>query len=886
MMITQVPFINREEELTQIEELIGQWGTRRILCIQASGGIGKTRLLQEVRRKQTAKSDSAEHGIIVTEIIDFDDDSFHNPKNLLHKIAEISDEKKFEPYFRVLSELRNMEKADSISERVLRTFLEKHEQAFTDCFRTIRSRVVLFMDTCEAVQGTELWDYLAKIISQIENIFILITGRNAKQVGTFLQEKTQENIRFIALKPLNKEASAKYLTHKQRISQVSLEPELIRNLIILAQGRPILLDLAVEWRLREIPLDWLLENTPEEGVFSEKQIEEFERQLICHIADTQLFTDWLILLMAIIYPLNARMIAELLDMPEHQANTLFEQAEKFVFVKQLPDKRISLHDEMRRMINKYVWTSVDPDGERQRDYLERQIRSLGRRIERVQEEEKTYRYQKDISEELNASMIRESLEQERWELKKRLLDHILPADIDETVKVITDLFDESTRIYRLFFRKSLIERMEQCIRRLSAKHTAERYELKKRLIKYFQDCGEYQKASDLVTEILQEEAILPEQQIDMTIQNANLHIRLGNLEQGIADFKSAASVSKKQDFQKYLIRSLNGLGWAYRNQGHFDRALENYLEAYHLSLDIGEYKQIALLLNNISYIYARKGKFQSALENCRRALELCKDREFRRIMGFAYSTQGEIYIRFEHPKEATESYEKALDIFQKEADSEWVSTVQCGLAAVHLSQEEFDKAEEHLNQAIQNAPENLKHRILYYMSRIHIGRHQLNDARQKLEESRILSRKIGDYFYDYVTFLKLIELAYEFREYGQWKQFNDEHNRLYGSRKSEMDLRLRGSCMLSIANLALCSGEYEEALAVYKKSLMMMVKYEVLWRYSVGEQIRRADKQIRECVRKDLLVKLAKDMILCWKENQALMLNSPESLLIFQEWVA
>jgi len=36
----------------------------------------------------------------------------------------------------------------------------------------------------------------------------------------------------------------------------------------------------------------------------------------------------------------------------------------YVFVKQLPDGRISLHDEMRRMVNEYVWPQVDPDRER------------------------------------------------------------------------------------------------------------------------------------------------------------------------------------------------------------------------------------------------------------------------------------------------------------------------------------------------------------------------------------------------------------------------------------------------------------------------------------------------------------------------------------------
>jgi len=50
-MSAQVPFIDREAELAQIERLISEWGTRRVICVGAHGGIGKTRLLQEIRNR-------------------------------------------------------------------------------------------------------------------------------------------------------------------------------------------------------------------------------------------------------------------------------------------------------------------------------------------------------------------------------------------------------------------------------------------------------------------------------------------------------------------------------------------------------------------------------------------------------------------------------------------------------------------------------------------------------------------------------------------------------------------------------------------------------------------------------------------------------------------
>ena len=51
-MPEQVSFIGRETELARVKQLITKWGTCRVLCVFGDGGIGKTRLLQEVRRRR------------------------------------------------------------------------------------------------------------------------------------------------------------------------------------------------------------------------------------------------------------------------------------------------------------------------------------------------------------------------------------------------------------------------------------------------------------------------------------------------------------------------------------------------------------------------------------------------------------------------------------------------------------------------------------------------------------------------------------------------------------------------------------------------------------------------------------------------------------------
>ncbi len=867
-MVKQVPFINREDELNLINELLEVWGARRVVCINASGGIGKTRLLQELRGQHSEQSGD-DLPLTVTEITDFDDHTFHLPPNLGDKIAKMLDSRIFEPYLRSQQVFREMESA-GISFEGLNRQASEVDQNFVDCFNRIgaKKRVVLYLDTIDALEGKDIWNYLVRIVSRLENILLLIAGRNVEALGNFLQNEIGRDVRIVNLPPLGEQASESYLMQKQKLSHVSLESELNQKLLFLAQGRPILLDLAVEWRTRGIPFDWLAYSTLEEmkslsGELAGKLRQEFEYRLVKHIADTRELTDWLILLMSIIYPLDAETIAELLELHRNESEALFKEALNYAFVKELPDGRISLHDEMRRMVNKHVWPKLDPDGDRQCHYLKRRIRTLDRHIK-----------------ELRLSKEREFLEQTRWILKNKLLNIILLTDVNESVKIFAELFDETTRTYRFSLRKKLIGQMQQIIGQIPSEQA---YEVKSRRVRYLLDTREYEQAKNLVTLILNEKGISHEQHVDMLIQSGNLEIRLGHLKQGISEFINAVQISKMHNLQTGLIRALTARGWAYRNLGDFDQALADYLEAYLLSLKFRDHKSTIELSKNMSYVYARKGKRDPAFNNCDAALKLCQNMGFRREMGATYSTMGRIYTLFDRSADALESFEKALNIFESENDIEWMSIVRCNRIPVFISEGILDKAEEEADWAFDNGAENIKPRIMLYQALIYRDKKETERSRKRLEECKALSLKIGDDFFYCTSFMHLMELSCEFGEFNRWNEFAEETRKLFTSRDSEMYKNIHGSCLRKIGDLAICNNNYDVALNAYKEGFLLIVENEFLWRYTIGRQIRDTEKLIRKYTPK-VLSKLGRDLVEYWRSRQILIEKSPESLLTFQQW--
>jgi tetratricopeptide (TPR) repeat protein len=739
------PYIGREKVLEQIDFAIRKSNKTKVFCIDGDGGIGKTRLLAEIYRRYGATTPSV---LRTLDIIDFDDSSFHIPGNVESHIAQMIGVHQFENYWQKARDFHAIERA-GISPRELSNQRAQVRATFVTDFNnfSVTTRVILLLDTAEKQKTEETWQELINVIGRLSNVLVLIAGRHATSVWANFSDTLGAVVEVINLEPLDYSDSKNYLEQKQKILHINIRPDISEGLLKLAQGHPILLDLAVDWLARDLPQDWISELAtvgPTDHDMSDRT-EKFEKLLVTKFTQIRTAIDRLTLLLSRVYPLDVDGIAELLRISDEDAANLFEEAKSYVFFKELPGGEISLHDEMRRMVTTYVWDQVDPDLQRRAHdsrlatvYLKRKINKLEDKLQQLSRQEEN----SSISNETPVFSRFVELgvtERDGWVLRGQYLEHLLSSSFDEGLDEFNRLIDASPGINA---RDILCNVIDQYFDRIPDR---QKYEVVIRKIKLLTDKGIFDEALSLANL----PTVNPSQKLDVRIKVANAKMRMGKVSQAVADLHEALTLAQTlPDEVRWTSQTLNLLGQAHRTMGKLHDASGYYEQALKLAREhptsITKI-QAAATLNNLAYVWSREGRHRSAFAYCKEALVIREHLGTKFDVGISHSTIGEIYRNWGKYSEALESYNLALQIFEPENSPLWLARVYSQRGAVYRLLNEYALAERDLLRSIQYNIPIEKPAAYHVLGLVHWNRNNdLDAAIEKLKISDQLARATDD----------------------------------------------------------------------------------------------------------------------------------------------
>ncbi len=628
-------FIGRDEEIALFKDMLGNpHSPTWILSLIGPGGQGKTQLLTKFVEIARTRRVAGQEVSVTTTPIDLYWTAHQREIGILISIAyQLKSGDEFAEFQAQVVRHRSLLSQESSPEQLRRSTLEARE-FFLKGYHELseRKRIVLLFDTVE-LAGEALTHFWQDILPQLHrNTLVVIAGRKPVPI----LPETQVIQRKI--KGFSAEQIASYLNEQG----ITTSNDVVARIAELSGGRPILVALVVDWIRDGHAFDELLDYAQS----------DFEKGMVEYVHKMKYPEDQAILVMAYLYRrFNAEILEQVLDLPL-KTSDLMSNLARFTFIKYRSGTKEAmdsclLHDEMRDLINEYVWPAVDPMGEYRRELNEKIIDYYINKIEAASDpleeqdlcvERLYYWFDVDVKGAFSFSS-------ELFEKAYEGGDVSLMASINDVVK---------------HYEKKLLWEMKR--------------ELAFRTAMVLYHRNRYRDATEILEQLIvvDEPGLLEARSFAHLVpiyansprpyMALNYGAKCEALCNSLLEQHEDETEQGKVNQVLYLL--YNNLGYAWRQAlGDLGRAIEYYNKAlYSPGLERKPYL-LARARNNLAFALCRKGRIDEALFLCKSGLQIRLSLKDPEEVGLSYNVMGTIYAAMDRDEDATWAFEKALEQF-------------------------------------------------------------------------------------------------------------------------------------------------------------------------------------------------------------------------------
>lgn len=870
-------FIGREAEISFIEAQIKQTETRVLVFVRGEGGLGKTRLLQEIRKRYVNKDE-----FLTADIIDFDDRSLHTFEGIEIRIA-----KELGIAGQVAEEIRELRllRSSTVDQRSLEEKQNDITTLLSIQFNHLskNKRLLFFFDTTEKI-GEDNLRGLLSLLSRFENGFFLFAGRHFTEnsevdISQLMQSSFDGDVTPKDLDPLNMDNSREYF--RAKLDELhNVKDERVENLLKLVDGRPILIELTAQWLSIAPTPDWLsdelveLESLPDEGFvpdedFRQKQ-KDFQVLLVHHITQLRNPLDQLLLVLSRVYPIDAEMVEELLTLSRGRAEELMGNAKEYVFVKTLPGGKITLHDEMRRMINDLVWRDID----KSKEWRRRDSKKASAIFERRVSEQANHQNEEDVVRSTQYSDEWRRIEYEVLVLQ--WVEHALYADTDSGLDIFTNAWNRAANDRDFDFSGRILK---------SAGNFSKQFNRDQRFHYFVLDArqknrtgGDFEDTKRRFRELEKEHA---GEQDDLSAIYNTLGMaerKSGSMQVAIDYFRKNLGIIQKTN-PSLVPLVANQLGYTYRLMGNLKMAERNYQKALKLAMEAEEQDKdlIASLFNNLGYVFGLRKQYDIAENYCSLAADIWSKMGLTSQLGRVDISLGIFQRDRGNYEEAINLLNRAVERVRRSSNFEVI-----GLAYYHLAWAKWFKWEEINKSVILDWDETKKiddfieiellleskkdfdfcldiaenrgatellPGILHEMSYVYWWFGWLQDeqykskARELNTRAYLESEKRDNIRYAIESIVGDAEFDYDEREYSKIQEYAAKLETSYG--KEEMQyLLFFGRTTRILGDVTFLKGQYNEALMHYTEALPKIQRHGGYGKYSTQRELQRLERKL------------------------------------------
>jgi tetratricopeptide (TPR) repeat protein len=759
-------FIGRARELEIFTSWLDRTGGPEVLYFydapdeaEKKGGIGKTFLLR--RCFSLVKQ---QYPLIVPVAIDFFDvkerDGITVAEHVVYALQQRFREWRAESFHRSLAEYNA---AVSSAREDTQGLRERLGDALTSDLYLLRQQMsemnaylLLFFDTFEAIERNPVIAVLRTArpfpdMYHFDRIRAVIAGRNQPDWSHQNWTGRQDEVQVVALSPFNEEETIRYL--ESRIDDLKDEsPETLQTIYKLTEGRPILLGLVTDVVNDLLMIDPASRhNTKLASLIVPKS--QFEERLIADINNFDQSRQKAIFCMAHIYhrfnPILLDLISNTLGMeafvPTVAYQDLIATLRDLTFVRQASSgEDFVLHDEMRRLVNKYSVEIQDPGGRMRSDLSEIAIKFYQQQIQAVQSEQEKQSY---IVEMLYHVLFRDS---------------VLHKNVDQGLAFLNEHFTRAINLSQRTFGRNLLQEAQKFESFMSSEQRGQLKLATARLLRVEENP---RAALQLYEALESQNSWTTAEYLELLFERGMCYRITNRLDDAIESFQACLKIESvlKTDQPTYA-RILGQLGYSYRLKGDYPQARRYYEHGLTILRNLDSPVEYADILNSMGNLCRLEGKDEEALRYCKLGWHIRhtlfeQGKLSELYVGLSLSTLAHIYKARDEVAEARHSYQEALEIYERLGYKSGIAGTYNNLGQLLLVEGNLDEAQHYFEQAYRIAQDvDLEGCInsLNRQGQVSVRRGQLDKAIRYFQSARELAQRIKSADHEAENLLALV----------------------------------------------------------------------------------------------------------------------------------
>ncbi len=719
--------IGRQKQLNQVKAAIKESKKASVFFIYGIGGIGKTRLLEEIGDfiKKDLKPDEA-IDVRWSGIIDLYHSDMHSNSRIEERIVANLDPEEF--YFSLYQKKRRefqQQRAAGLVGSVLEEARNQLTEAFVNGFEQLSRdyRVVLTFDTLELVQyesefvqevcqieerSTSVKNWLLEQISKFKNTVTVFAGRPhpfLQKDFDYIFSKADCNYQSLPIVQFSRSEARKYLKQitaqrPELYEKIDLDDETFEIIFRGAEnGRPVYISLALDLLSfgDDIGEIFLVDVPPDDP----QRLEKMQQGIVKRLLNLEEPYGDIVHYLAIARQgLDKPLLRYLVDesWSDRRIDEAIEQMQSYTFIKTRPQQtdQLFLHDEVYDLLDRYhldFRPDVEPNLTRVVDYYKSQREEIQLAMHRL----------KDLPW-VQQAVERETLLRKLADVSTMLLYYALQLDpqkgyyhyycrwVEEAIKGHLAGYDMRLRDVVLGFLNYLkapessrkIWLSEQLtsaeIDRNSVLHWMRRYLVRNNYDRVCEIAAQIRESDhpnfawNSVTDPLYKAGLLTIWGEALVYTSATREAMLANPNEAIGiltDDSYQWPVDEDDDPKdelwrrwRTLGRANNNIGYAYRRFNQLRLAVDYYREAIRLYRQVDILDEMADTGNNLAYVYARLGAIDEAIALSEGAMGIRRELGQRYPLGLSMNTRGIVALEADQPHQARAFATQALEYFQ------------------------------------------------------------------------------------------------------------------------------------------------------------------------------------------------------------------------------